>query len=211
MGKNVEREDRKLVHSYSVNLERRNRPIWTLVIISAGIASVQTAFFEDLTKLWPSLRSVLPTASLIFFVLYFLFDRFFWKWRWVRFFFQISEPDISGEWHGTLKSSAIDAESPMKVSIKQTWSKMGITSPFEHSNSCSFSAVFFADKAQPRIIYNYENIPHIRQSETMTRHIGTVELFLSTNGDELVGTYFTSGERHTNGTIRLKKSNSARG
>ena len=149
------------MHAYSVNLERRNRPIWALVLISVTIASLQSAVFEDITKLWPALKSVLPSASLIFFVLYLLFDKFFWKFGFVRFFFQINEPDISGEWQGNLKSSATDTESPMKVSIKQTWSKMGITSPFEHSNSSSFSAVFFADKSQPRFIYNYENIPHV--------------------------------------------------
>jgi len=193
------------MHSYNVNLERRNRPIWLMVALSISVVTGLTAIVAGLEEPWTLMKYGIPSASLLFLLIYQLFDKVLWKVGVFRFIFQIHEPDISGHWEGTLKSSVNGKDSRMVATIKQTWSKMGIVSPFENSDSCSFTAVFFTEKSQPKLVYNYENVPHTRESETMTRHIGTAELHLREDNQRLIGTYFTSGERKSEGTINLKR------
>lgn len=91
------------MHAYSVNLERRNRPIWIMVAISISIATGLTAIFSGLKEPWNLIKFGIPSASFLFLLIYQLFDRALWKLGLFRFIFQIHEPDISGEWEGIIK------------------------------------------------------------------------------------------------------------
>lgn len=193
------------MHSYEVDAERRNYALWILASTSIAIAALLTALlnkFENDSFFLSWLPA--PGGFLIFYFLYKALDRFFWKIKLVRFFLRIKTVDLSGNWDVNLKPGDYP-EINARAKITQTWTKIGISIPFSSSTSCSMCASIFFDRSQPRIVYTYENAPHVRESQTMTRHLGSAEVFLLPD-NSLVGTYFTSGDRGNHGTIIFKKN-----
>ncbi len=193
------------MHSYQTDVDKRNKPLWWMM----GIATVITATLSN----WLNsieINSIIknfipaPSAFFIFLILYWVFDNWLWRHPFFRLLFGISEPDLAGEWKGKLKSKPHRKTFDITLCIKQRWSKISIAISFDKSTSSSFSAAILCAQALPVLIYNYNNIPHDRESDTMTRHIGTAELVLC-NRNTLTGTYFNSGDRNTEGSIAVYK------
>lgn len=193
------------MHSYQIDVDKRNKPLWVI----AGLATAITAVLAEWLNTYgihPTLQnfSSAPSAFFIFLILYWIFDRWLWQFAPSKWCFGISEPNLSGIWSGKLKSNTFNKEVGITLNIKQTWSKISVTISFDNSISCSFSAAIICSKSLPILIYNYDNTPHNRQSDSMTRHIGTAELVLQ-NSNILVGTYFNSGDRKTEGSITVNR------
>lgn len=174
-----------------------------------GIATVITAAlvgYINALEIHPVVKNFAPAPSafFIFLLAYWIFDNWLWRWSPLRWFFGISEPNLSGTWKGKLKSNTFNKEIDVTLTIKQRWSKISIAISFDKSISCSFSAAILCSKALPVLIYNYDNTPHERESDSMTRHIGTTELLL-TDKKTLTGNYFNSGDRKTEGSISVTK------
>ena len=191
------------MHSYQVDVDKRNKPLWVIMGIASFLTAAIVSCISTL-KISPFVKSLIPAPSafFIFLVLYWAFDNWLWKWSTFKYFFGISEPNVEGVWEGKLKSNTYQKEIPITLTIKQRWSKISIAISFNNSTSSSFSAAILCSKALPVLTYNYENNPHHRESDTMTRHIGTAELVLK-DKNTLVGNYFNSGERKTEGAITV--------
>ena len=174
-----------------------------------GIASLITAVLAgwlNSQELHPALKNFIPAPSafVIFLLIYLTFDKWLWKLSPTRWFFSICEPNLSGTWRGKLKSNTHGKEMDVTIQIKQRWSKIAISISFDKSTSSSFSAAILCSRSLPVLVYNYDNTPHERESEGMTRHIGTAELILK-NENTLTGNYFNSGDRKTEGSISVTK------
>lgn len=176
-----------------------------MVILATSITALFAGWLSNLS-ISQTIKILAPAPSpfLIFLILYWVFDNWLWKWPTFRWLFKISEPNLAGKWKGKLKSNTHDKELYITLHIKQRWSKISIATAFDKSTSSSFSASIHCTKALPELIYNYDNIPHKRESETMTRHIGTTELRLI-DSNTLTGNYFTSGDRKSDGWISVSR------
>lgn len=179
---------------YSV--EKRKKPLLTMMIVAIAITTKLSGWIN-------TLKLPVPSASefLIFTILYWVFDNWLWRWSIFRLLFAISAPNLAGTWRGILKSNTNGKELDITLYIRQSWSKISVAISFDNSTSSSICATILCSQALPKLIYTYENIPHHRESDTMTRHIGTAELTLNNNC--LNGNYFTSGDRKTEGQISV--------
>lgn len=193
------------MHSYQIDVDKRNKPLWALMGLATVVTAALVGNINNL-DIHPAVKSFVPAPSAFFIFLlgYWLFDNWLWRWLPFRWFFGISEPNLSGAWRGKLKSNTYNKEMEVMLNIKQRWSKVSIAISFDRSTSCSFSAAILCSKALPVLLYNYDNTPHERESDSMTRHIGTAEL-LMTDKNTLTGNYFNSGDRRTEGSITVTR------
>lgn len=193
------------MHSYQNDVERRNKPLWAMMLVATVIAGILSSLLNSL-DINPVIKNFVPAPSafFIFLILYRVFDNWLWQWPPFRWFFAISAPNLAGIWKGKLKSNTRNKEFDITLDIKQRWSKISVAVSFDKSTSSSFSANILCAKALPVLIYHYDNTPHDRESDTMTRHIGTAELILR-DAKTLVGNYFNSGDRKTEGSIFVSK------
>jgi hypothetical protein len=166
---------------------------------------------------WPWLSISLGglSAFAIFGILFWFFDKFIWKLKWIHEIAGI--PDFSGTWEGVLKSSFNDAlEIPVTMVIKQNWSKLSVVSTFPESQSGSDSAHIEVSQSEgPLLKFTYVNrATNISWDEKA--HQGTNELFFQdidkkTKRYNLIRAYYYNNrEKHGNtGIITLKRKVSA--
>lgn len=194
------------MHAYQVDVDKRNKPLWTMMGIASITAAVLVGWINA-QEIHPAIKNFVPAPSafVIFLLIYLLFDKWLWKLTPTRWFFSICEPNLSGTWKGKLKSNTHNKEMEVTIQIKQRWSKIGISISFDKSTSSSFSAAILCSKSLPVLVYSYDNTPHERESDTMTRHIGTAELVLK-DKNTLSGGYFNSGDRKTEGSIVVTRT-----
>lgn len=194
------------MHSYQNDVDKRNKPLWVMIIVATVITAMLSGWLSSI-DVNPTIKNFAhaPSAYFIFMILYVAFDNWLWQWPPLKWVFGISEPNLAGIWRGRLKSNTHDKEIDITLKIKQRWSKISVAIILDKSTSCSISVNILCSKALPVLIYNYDNIPYDRDSETMTRHIGTAELVLK-DDNTLIGNYFTSGERKTEGAISVSRA-----
>ena len=160
---------------------------------------LNTADFEFQWAVNPS-----STAG-IFGLLYYLFDRFIWKWELLRRFDIVTIPDLNGVWRGEIKSSYNQGKTiQVSVIIKQRWSKILVELKANESHSKSVAASFLTDySTSPELVYAYVNEPKPSAQESMEMHKGTTRLTFT--GQALEGDYYTGRGRGTTGSIRLTR------
>ena len=139
-------------------------------------------------------------------ILYYVFDRFIWKWRLLRKIGLVTVPDLNGRWGGTIKSSYESGaqDHQIDVFITQQWSKILVRLEAGESYSKSIAASFLTDDpSSPELVYVYDNDPEAMTPESMHSHGGTAKLRITDSG--LQGQYYTGQGRRTIGDISLKR------
>jgi len=167
---------------------------------------------NDFFAQWPWLGVSVGafSAFAIFGVLFWLFDKFIWKFGITKKITGI--PNFSGEWEGILKSSFDKTKDyQIKIVIKQSWSKILILCHFTQSDSWSETAHINPEHGKgPMLKFSYANRA---QSVTwaIKEHRGDNELFLgpydkaNKRYTTLNGDYFNNRGEHGNvGCIELK-------
>lgn len=207
-----------LDHEYSV-LGGRNRSQvgrW-LTIVSSGLSAlitlgVLTAW--DIAKRLGLNHNVPPVllsligAGTVYLVLYWTFDRFIWRWRFVSALLKV--PAVAGTWHcdgqtinpnktpGYVWSGA--------VTITQSWDKIRVRLKTAQSGSNSVSAALSWDAIDGyRLMYAYANDPNIDEPE-LKAHRGFAELVFSQDLRSASGEYFNGRGRFTFGTMKLTRA-----
>ena len=148
-----------------------------------------------------------PSAVVIYKILYYAFDRLIWRWRPLRRLGLVTVPDLNGEWSGQIKSSYESDGRALQASvfITQQWSKILVRLDAEESSSRSIAASFLTDDpSSPELVYVYENEPKSLAPESMHAHGGTARLRLA--GSVLQGKYYTGRGRETIGEITLQRA-----
>jgi len=142
----------------------------------------------------------------IFGILYYLFDFVLWK----KITSITSVPDLNGKWEAKGNSSYINPETnenytfEMTFFIKQTFSKIEISSETENSTSRSVMAGLSTQHAVPIFRYTFENIPKNMADPDLQRHPGLIELrILSKN--EMSGDYFSGKHRLNYGELVVRR------
>ncbi|OAF16488.1 hypothetical protein AYJ54_37975 [Bradyrhizobium centrolobii] len=158
-------------------------------------------------NLTPSLLS-LAGAATVFTALYWLFDRFAWKWRFLKLVVKV--PDIAGQWScegQTLNHDGTLGQSwQATITILQSWDRIRVLLKTNQSSSNSISAALICDDADAyRLLYHYRNDPKIGEVD-LKSHLGFGELVFARDLQTADGEYFNGHGRNTFGTMKLKRA-----
>lgn len=180
--------------------------------VSAGIVLVllwgvdMAEQFGVVANLPPSVLSLFGAGG-VFAVLYWLLDRYAWRWNVIGRLLKV--PDLSGDW--SCKGQAVKTDiSPgylwdAKITITQSWDKIRVRLKTSQSGSNSISAALIWDEAEGyRLLYSYKNDPNI--GETALRgHRGFAEILFAKDLQTGEGEYFNGYGRYTFGTMKLQR------
>jgi hypothetical protein len=204
-------------HEYAlldgVNRARVGRYLGVLAGLTSGAIVYVILAVVDLAKRFNMPVNVPPTllslvsAGTVFGVLYWVLDRY--AWRWSRLGDLLGVPDLSGQWHCDGESlnqgGAIIHKWKGTITIVQSWYKIRVRLKTEQSGSNSISAALICDKADGYILlYHYRNDPRVGQPE-LKSHRGFAELTFSKDRRSAAGDYFNGAGRYTFGTMKLTK------
>lgn len=176
-------------------------------VVFVGLWAVDLAkTFGISANLPPSILSLVG-AGTVFVVLYWILDRFAWRWRVVSKLLKV--PNLSGEWECTGKTINAQGESifdwTAKVTIIQTWDRIRVRLKTDTSASNSTSAALIHDEADGfRLFYSYSNEPKMGQHE-LHAHRGSAEITFAKDVQSAEGEYFNGYGRYTFGRMSLKR------
>lgn len=193
------------MHQYSVDYDRKII-YFTLVVISISLTSLINLIFTF------SHFGMSVTGFTIFGLVFVVFDKFLWKWRFLFKLGIVKTPNISGKWEGNLSSSYHDfkEEMPACIVIKQTWSSILISGNFNQSKSYSISANLETNNGGRTVLrYVYTNENNLAKSNgTMSSHSGLTTLEFTLNEGITEGKYYNEPPQNVNyGTLHLTKKN----
>jgi hypothetical protein len=177
------------------------------VIVFILLAAVDFAKQFDIPANLPPVVLSLAGAASVFAALYWLFDRYAWKWPQLGRFLKV--PDLSGDWHCDGQTINPD-KSPgyvweAKVTIIQSWDRIRVRLATKQSGSNSVAAALLCDEVDGyRLLYHYKNDPNIGERD-LASHRGFAELIFSKDRKSGQGEYFNGHGRYTFGTMTLRK------
>lgn len=208
-------------HEYSI-LDHDRGQIFQY--IGTGITVLATAYTASygvvshlIKHVYPSADGILPKtldAGIAFTLLYFIFNRWFWR-NWVcRKVFNYH--DISGSWKVEAKTlgpaESLDADKAPRpwtgtIKINQQWTKIGVRLNTSQSESFSRSAAVQDVDGEALLMYSYSNQPtaSARVSEGLQGHHGYCELRFKPDRKSAEGWYFNNMGRVTFGEMKLTK------
>lgn len=204
-------------HEYAlINGTNRSKVGRYIAALAGALAALLVTLFLLVVNVADSLGwnvNVPPTilslavTGLIYFALYWLFDRHAWRWKWLSSLLAV--PDLSGKW--TCKGQTINAEGMVThewdatVTIVQTWDKVRVRFQTPQSGSNSINAAVIHDSVDGyKLLYNYRNDPKPGQPELRT-HLGFAELTFTSDLKSAEGNYFNGHGRYTFGRLRLAR------
>lgn len=187
-----------------------------LGILSAGISAIIVFFLlsaVDLAKslgipanLTPSVLSLFG-AGAVFTVIYWILDRYVWRWALIGNLLGV--PNLSGEWEcegQTLNQDGAQSYNwTANITIIQSWDKIRVRLKTPQSGSNSNSAALICDEADGyRLFYSYKNDPRIGEPE-LKSHRGFAEIVFDKELQSGEGEYFNGHGRYTFGIMKLKR------
>jgi hypothetical protein len=130
--------------------------------VSAGIVFVLLTAVDVARRfgwnvnLTPSVLSLVGAAA-VFSVLYWIFDRFAWRWRFLNAIIKV--PNVSGEWICNGQTINQDGSPGYAwqacITILQSWDRIRVLLKTAQSGSDSIAAALICDEADGyRLLYN---------------------------------------------------------
>ncbi|EXI08889.1 hypothetical protein APD05_08345 [Acinetobacter nosocomialis] len=189
-------------HEYTVqNGSNRSNIGKTIYAIAAFLAGGLSLVFIEYFAWFPNIPNFISTAiltALLFFVIYYSFNHWIWKVKYISKFLKF--PNISGDWNCNGISSFEEFSWTAKIKITQTWDRLRIVFITENSSSESVSAAIIYDDIKGyTLVYNYRNQPDSLDDEHLKTHIGFVELKLDLDKNQAIGNYYNVSGRKTFG------------
>jgi len=188
------------MHTYSMRGCPRERYIFVIGMVAIAVIAIakQAAGYIGV--------GISITSFTTFGVLYFAFDHWLWRLRYVKGF--VAVPDLSGEWDAEGSTDGADGVARDwrgTVTIEQRWSHIAIAIETEGSRSRSRMAAIERDPGHGyRLIYAYENTPK-QVSTSLTSHYGGCTVNFSQDLQTAQATYFNDHQRRTVGTMTWKR------
>lgn len=195
------------MHPYSANSKRGITV--GLTLMSTGLAWLVSRGLSHLEVTWPWFLEG-PSILAILGLLWLVFDKVGWKTRLAQRHLRGVAPDLSGDWELLLRSSfdGFKQEHKGTVTIRQTWTRLCVTTKMAGSRSDSTAAAFVSPENATRVQFAwlYSNTPNADAVNTMQIHHGTATMDL----DELLevgdGQYYTGRGRQNYGRLVLTRS-----
>lgn len=206
-------------HDYSVMGGANRAKVGRLLSIAASTLSGVLVFMllsaVDLAKKlgWnvnapPTLLS-LAGAGMVFGFLYWVLNK--WAWKWPGVGLALKVPDISGTWDCVGKTLNSDGSTKYdwqgEVTIVQSWDKLRIRLVTPTSGSSSISAALAHDSIDGFVLlYHYRNDP--KASATgLASHTGCSVMTVAKDLQSAGGEYFNGRSRMNFGTMTWTKRN----
>lgn len=154
----------------------------------------------------PTIMSLF-SASLVFSVLYLIFNKTIWKLALAAKILKIA--DLSGAWNCKGETLDINGKTKTKwegkLTIVQTWDRIRVNLRTTQSSSDSITAALVYDEALGfRLLYNYENTPRPGEPN-LKSHTGSANFTFSKDLKSAEGDYFNGYGRPTYGRMELRK------
>ncbi len=204
-------------HEYAL-LNGRNRSsigktIGGIASAVSGVATFIVLAADDLAKKlgWnhnvPPLVMSLVGAGVVYALLYWIFDKYAWKWRPVSAWLKV--PNVSGTWRcdGRSLNQPGGGGGPWSgtIRITQSWDRLRVTLQTATSTSYSVNAALLHDAEGSTLIYNYSNTPAITRGD-LSAHRGFTQLNFAPDLRTAEGEYFNGHGRFTYGTMTLTRT-----
>jgi len=182
-------------------------------IVSAGIvffllSAIDVAKQFGLTPSLPPSVLSLTGAGTVFLSLYWLLNRYVWKWPIMASVLGV--PNLSGDW--VCSGETIDTKGNIlhawnaNITIVQSWERIRVRLKNDKSGSNSTSAALIYDAADGfRLFYSYKNDPNIKETE-LNAHRGWAEITFAKDLMSGEGEYFNGYGRYTFGRMNLKRA-----
>lgn len=194
------------MHDYSVRGHARERQIYWLAAAAFSVVPLLTSLSG-----WLGVTISIGTAT-IFGIVFWLFDRFVWRWWPVRK--ALGFCDLNGKW--TVTGQRLNADGSVandwtgNLIIVQTWSRISIVLKTDNSISRSGPACLTREEGVGHcLLYTYSNEPEPGQAGLQI-HRGTCELRFADSCAEATGVYFNDQHRLTFGRMKLAKQEPTR-
>jgi hypothetical protein len=176
-------------------------------IVFILLTAVDLAKALNLPVNLPPVVLSLVGAGSVFTALYWIFDRYAWRWPGLCRLIQV--PNLNGEWHCDGQTINPDQTVSLawngSVTISQSWDKIRVRLSSKTSSSNSVSAAIYCDAIDGyRLMYHYVNEPGIGQID-LTGHRGFAELVFAKDRQSATGEYFNGHGRFTFGTLLLRR------
>jgi len=199
------------MHPYATNSPAPPKHIAYMMLASVALSAGAGVLINHANaSLGWTLGSV--SAMTVFSILYFVFDRAVWRWRWARRILLV--PDLTCTWQcegRTVFKDGVSHEIPWTgtLTIRQSWSRIRIILKTSQSSSESIAASVYQEPGSGfRVIYHYDNKPALGD-QGLGRHCGLCNLLFDENVETASGEYFTDKDRMTAGTMKLTKGETA--
>lgn len=198
------------MHEYSIDVDH-NKIIYYLAIVAVSITGLLTSAINKWGEYFPFNEfTVSITALSLFVILYKLFDKTFWKYKWLRKLGIVHTPNLNGTWKGNFISSFDDwkEERPASILIEQSWSEICIIGKFNDSSSNSYTtSIKVRNGGGIKLFYSYQNDKKPeRANSPFSDHKGYASFVLNKEENVLQGQYFNNPSNNRNhGTIRLER------
>lgn len=152
----------------------------------------------------------LPISTLgVYSILFWIFDKYLWKFQIFKKTGIIIADDLNGLWQGKVNSSYDNFKKDIKAEliIKQTATNVKIYGTFDQSKSVSVHENFAKSEIDNSValFYFFRNEPKYDAAKTMAIHEGSVKLIHDKDADMLTGYYYSGRDRNNHGTIKVKR------
>lgn len=182
-----------------------------LILILVGISALVIYGISELfTKYSINIPWFIGTPSImgVYAFLFYLFDKYLWKFKIFKKLGIVIGDDLNGKWVGIIKSSYDDFQKDIyaELNIVQTASSIKIHGKFNESKSVSVHENFGLSEMdnQTALYYFYRNEPQYDAIQTMAIHEGSVKLVHDPERKVLSGSYYSGRDRNNHGTIEVK-------
>ena len=166
------------MHDYAIDSRERvvvARILFMIsALVSATVAALIPSDFLSMRWLLP-----IPSIALVFGVSYWAFDKWIWRWQFLRTIHLISAPDLRGIWTGVVSSSysGFEKSQRVEVTIEQTWTRMSVRLNAAESRGWSVTASILANALEGLVLtYMFEGEPAAESVGTMQRFRGAAVL-----------------------------------
>ena len=150
-----------------------------------------------------------PSILGFFGVIYWLYDKYLWKTKWVQKIDWFKTPNISGIWSVEIRTSHDDFSETTtgKAIIRQTAFKISISLETDTSTSNSIHAALMRTEkvSEYELTYNYINHPKADSVGTMSIHMGTAHFSIGDDGKNMDGEYYAGRNRQNYGRIAFSR------
>ncbi len=137
-----------------------------------------------------------PSPLVVYGIIFFLFDKYFWKWDIFRKFGVVWFPNLNGRWIGTQQSSHQENGKGVRVEgrleIKQSFSKICVRAFYSKSESESVAGSFCEINDEVSLFYTYDNDPTSLKTGSMQMHKGSSKVKLLPTEKKIKGCYWNS-------------------
>jgi hypothetical protein len=188
------------MHTYSINSSERSSIPFILAGISIGL--ILLLKYKIIVPSWVPV----PSVFALYGILYGLFNKWLWKWKFLNKMGLICTPNLNGTWKMLSKSSMNNYEKEYVgiVTINQTWTTISIYLDGEKFTSTSTMAgIDIKTDAIFTLKWEYLSRKKPEFSDKDYMHTGMTRVLAENKSNplRLKGDYFTDRSRHNYGSV----------